>query len=126
MDLRAICSAYAVCMSEQRFEQLPEFIHDGVIYDSKAPMSASEYGRMIEAIVSGLVDFRLDVERLVVEPVGATSELNGVVAARFRLSHQSEKEQSTCGRAVFYEHVFFQFNQGKIAQIWPLIAWPER
>ncbi|KEF62515.1 uncharacterized protein A1O9_00488 [Exophiala aquamarina CBS 119918] len=126
MDLRAICSAYAVCMSKQQFAQLPEFVHDNVIYNSKPPMTAKAYGRMINDIIRDLVDFRLDVEMLVVEPIGVLTDLNGMVSARFRLSHESQSEQALGRRTVFYEHVFFQFTQGKIAEIWPLIAWPGR
>lgn len=87
-------------------------------------MTANEFGQMLDGLIRDLVDFRLDVEMLVVEPTGASSDLNGMVSARFRLSHETASEQSADRRVVFYEHVFFHFKEGKIAQIWPLIAWP--
>ena len=87
-------------------------------------MTANEFGQMLDGLIRDLVDFRLDVEMLVVEPAGTLSDLNGMVSARFRLSYETSSETSAEGRVVFYEHVFFYFKEGKIAQIWPLIAWP--
>ena len=124
MDLRTICSRYAACMSERKFTQLPEFVHDGVTYNAQPPMTCEEYGRMIDGIVRQFDNFRLDVEMLVVD--GCSTDLDGMVSARFSLSYDSPSEKLVKDRVVFYEHVFFQFRGGKIAKIWPLIAWPEK
>ncbi|KAJ9611631.1 hypothetical protein H2200_004815 [Cladophialophora chaetospira] len=125
-DLRSICFKYAACLSERKFNSLPEFVHDDVIYNSKAPMTAKDFGSMIDGLIQDFLDFRLDVELLVTEPHGDPSNLNGMVSARFRLSYESQKKESVKDRVVFYEHVFFQFEQGKIAEIWPMIAWPDK
>ncbi|ETI19948.1 hypothetical protein G647_08963 [Cladophialophora carrionii CBS 160.54] len=116
MDLRTICSRYALCISVQKFEQLPNYVHNDVLYDSKPPMTAHEFGQMLDGLIRDWVDFRLDVDMLVVEPSGASSHLNGMVSARFRLSHETPSEKAAEGRVVFYEHVFFNFQEGKIAQ----------
>lgn len=112
-------------MSERRFSQLPEFVHDGVIYNAQPPMTSEDYGRMIGGVVGQLANFRLDLEMLVVDD-GCSSDLNGTVSARFRLSYDSLSKKLGQHRVVFYEHVFFRFQGGKIAEIWPLIAWPEK
>ncbi|OQU97517.1 hypothetical protein CLAIMM_03442 [Cladophialophora immunda] len=125
MDLRAICSRYAACMSERKFTQLPEFVHDGVIYNAQPPMTSEDYGRMIDGIVCQFDNFSLVLEMLVVDD-GCSTDLDGMVSARFRLSYDSQSEKLVKDRVVFYEHVFFQFKEGKIIEIWPLVAWPEK
>ena len=112
--------------------QQQPFVAPGVVHNSSNAMTPDEYGQMILNSIKDFKDFEFKVETLVVEEdkhgvtVGSNNgEGNGRVAARLRLSYERPRTQSGASRIVFYEHVFYRFEKGKIARVWSLVDLPK-
>ena len=62
---------------------------------------------------------------LTTEQTGQMSDGNGNAGARIKLSYSSQHKGKGSERTIFYKHVFYQFHQGKMSNIWSIVAWPE-
>ena len=76
IDLREHYLNYIATLNERRFEDLPAFAADELVYNG-APMTGRQYHELLEDDVRRIPDLFFDVQHLVVD--------NGYVACRLRL-----------------------------------------
>lgn len=118
MDLRTIYNKYIDTLNDQGYKQLSPFVHDDIVHNESKPMSPDAYGQMILDSIQDFPGFKFQVEMLTVEQSGSAGE--GIVAARLRLSYAPPGTKTEAERVVFYEHVFYRFELGKIRRVWSL------
>jgi predicted ester cyclase len=123
MDLRATYNEYIETLNNQGYKRLAPFVHDNMIHNDSKPMSPDAYGQMILDTIQDFPGFRFHVEMLTVEQPGNAGD--GTVAARLRLSYAPLGTRTEAERVVFYEHVFYRFELGKIRRVWSLVDLPK-
>lgn len=116
IDLREHYLNYIATLNERRFEDLPAFAADELVYDG-APMTGGQYRELLEDDVRRIPDLFFDVQHLVVD--------NGYVACRIGFDctprEPFQGRQPTGSRVVFAEHVFYRFHYARITQVWSLL-----
>ncbi|HEY0813806.1 MAG TPA: ester cyclase [Pseudonocardia sp.] len=107
---------YLACLNERRFEDLSQFAHDPVTHNGRR-LSIGEFANLLRRDVEEIPDLHYAIERLVVQ--------RDQVACRIRFDCTpvaSFRGLPPTGRPIsFVEHVFYRFDEGRIAEIWSLI-----
>ena len=115
-DLLAVYRSYLACLNERRWPKLGEFVTDHLLYNGQH-MTLPDYRAMLEADVDAIPDLRFHSELLVAD--------GDVVACRryFRCSprHAFLGFEPTGGQVPFPEHVFYRFEERRIAEVWSVI-----
>lgn len=122
MDLRTIYNEYIEILNDMGYWRLSPFVASSVVHNSSKAMTPDEYGQMILDSIKDFKDFKFEVETLVVEQEDSG---DGTVAARLKLSYEAPRTQTGTWRVAFYEHVFYQFEAGKINRVWSLVDMPK-
>ncbi|KEF53554.1 uncharacterized protein A1O9_10529 [Exophiala aquamarina CBS 119918] len=126
MDLRTIYNEYISTLNDMGYLRLSPFVAENVVHNSSKAMTPDEYGQMILDSTKDFKDFNFEVEDLVVEEDSvASNNGDGTVAARLKLSYEPPGIQPGLCRLVFYEHVFYRFEAGKISRVWSLVDLPK-
>lgn len=116
IDLREHYLNYIATLNERRFEDLPAFAADELVYNG-APMAGRQYRELLEDDVRRIPDLFFDVQHLVVD--------NGYVACRIGFDctprEPFQGRQPTGSRVVFAEHVFYRVHDARITQVWSLL-----
>ncbi|EXJ84022.1 hypothetical protein A1O3_04689 [Capronia epimyces CBS 606.96] len=133
MDLAQLYTSY-IAQINAGCEQgaLSKFVNDGVVHNDSAPMSVDEYAQIIIDSQASFPGLHFDVETLVTESAKGEKGRagDGTVAARIKLSYNSDTVNSNSSlqttppqtnKEVFYEHVFYQLEGGKISRVWSLL-----
>ncbi len=108
--------AYIACLNARDWTGLGRFVADDVRHNG-GPLGLSGYRDMLERDVADIPDLRFEIATLVCEPP--------LVAARLRFD--CTPRGTFLGLAVngtrvsFAENVFYEFRDGKIAQVWSVI-----
>jgi predicted ester cyclase len=107
---------YIDALNERRFADLPTFVADHLVYNETS-ISGGQYREMLEDDVRRIPDLFFDVRHLVVS--------GGLVACRLRFEctpvEVFQGLQPTGRPVVFAEHVFYQFEDDRIVQVWSLL-----
>ena len=107
---------YIAVLNERRFADLPAFVADELLYDEE-PMRADQYRALLEDDVRRIPDLFFDVRHLVAA--------GDSVAARLRFDCTPVEPfrgmEPTGSRVVFTEHVFYRFDDQRIARVWSLL-----
>ena len=115
-DLRAIYRDYLACLNDRRWDELGLFVADEVQYNGE-PLGLGGYRAMLEADTHAIPDLRFVPEILVAD--------EDVVSCRllFRCTPQRAflGFEPTGERISFAEHVFYRFDDRRIAEVWSLI-----
>ncbi|GLY39783.1 ester cyclase [Amycolatopsis sp. NBRC 101858] len=115
-DLETRYRAYLTCLNERRFADLPDFAHDPVVHNGRT-LSNAEFQALLKRDAAEIPDLAYVIEGLVVQ--------GNQVACRIRFDCTPAVDfrgLPTAGKAVsFAEHVFYRYENGKIAEIWSLI-----
>ena len=115
-DLEARYRGYLAALNERRFDDLVHFVRDRVFYNGE-PLTRAEYRDMIAADVAAIPDLFFDA-RLVVAH-------GDRVACRIVFECTPEREflgfTPNGARLTFAEHVFYRFEDGRIAEVSSLI-----
>jgi len=107
---------YLACLNEKRFGDLAEFVHDSVAHNDRM-LTVVEFQDLLRRDAAEIPDLYYEIERLVVEgeQVACRIRFNCTPATSFR-------GLPSAGRPIsFVEHVFYRYQEGRIAQIWSLI-----
>lgn len=115
-ELRTIYLGYLDCLNAQDWSRLGEFVHETATHNGR-PFGLAGYRSMLESDFRQIPDLHFHAELLVCEPP--------VIAARLRF-HCSPKGEflglPLNGRTVsFAENVFYEFDGGKIRQVWSVL-----
>jgi predicted ester cyclase len=116
LDLCDLYRGYIDCLNKQDWPRLGQFVHDEVHYNGLR-IGLSGYLKMLEGDHRAIPDLHFDIRHLVAEPPHIASRLHfdctptGVL---FGLPVNGR-------RISFTEHVFYEFREGKIWNVWSLI-----
>lgn len=115
-ELAKIYRDYIACLNRQDWHALGQFVHDDVTHNARR-LGLAGYRAMLERDFHEIPDLRFNIEQLISEPPRIAS----------RLKFDCAPVGSFLGLAVngkrvsFCENVFYEFNDGKIRQVWSVI-----
>lgn len=116
LDLDNRYRLYLACLNERRFDDLSQFVHNPVTHNDRT-LSVGEFADLLRRDAAEIPDLHYAMERLVVQ--------GDQVACRIRFDCTpvgSFRGLPATGRPIsFVEHVFYRFDEGRIAEIWSLI-----
>ncbi|WP_372661814.1 ester cyclase [Amycolatopsis kentuckyensis] len=115
-DIEERYRAYLTCLDERRFADLGTFAHDPVVHNDRT-LRLTEFQDLLKRDATEIPDLRYAIERLVVQgdQVACRIRFDCTPVATFR------GIPPTGERVSFVEHVFYRYENGKIAEIWSLI-----
>ncbi|AXK80460.1 ester cyclase [Pseudolabrys taiwanensis] len=114
--LAALYRDYIACLNRQDWPALGSFVQDDVVHNGRR-LGLSGYSAMLEQNFRDIPDLRFDVQLLVADPPCVAS----------RLAFDCTPRATFMGLAVngrrvsFAENVFYQYRDGKIAEVWSVI-----
>ncbi|MBS7417051.1 ester cyclase [Pseudomonas syringae] len=116
MNLAEQYRAYIACLNDRRWQDLGNFVDDGVHYNGER-ISLAGYRAMLENDVRIIPDLRFNIDLLVVEAPQ--------VAARLLFNCSPQERflglEAFGKRIAFSENVFYTFGDGKIIGVWSII-----
>ena len=115
-DLEARYRAYLAVLNDRRLDDLEHYVQDELTYNG-APMTRRQYQDLIAADVAAVPDLRYDAHLVV-----ATGDH---VACRLVFDCTPQREflgfTPDGRRLTFAEHVFYRFENDRVAAVWSLI-----
>ena len=116
MDLRRHYLAYLDTLNERRFDDLVEYVADGLTYNDR-PMTLQDYRDLLEGDVAAIPDLRFDVGILVVsdDRVACRIDFDCTPVTPF-LGFDPPGHSLR-----FSEHVFYRFSGHRIVEVHSLI-----
>lgn len=115
-DLAAIYRAYLACLNDRRWDDLGEYVADDVVRNGER-LELSGYRAMLEADTQAIPDLRFNAEILIADERHVACRLVFTCTPQQEfLGRQPNGEQVT-----FAEHVFYRFENRRIAQVWSVI-----
>lgn len=115
-DIVAVYRGYIACLNGQDWDNLHRFVADEVTYNGKI-IGLSGYNAMLVADFAAIPDLSFNITRLVCEPPMIASRLTfdcHPVGTLFDLPVNG-------ARVKFEENVFYEFDAGKIVNVWSVI-----
>jgi predicted ester cyclase len=115
-ELADIYRGYIACLNRQDWPNLGRFVADDVCRNGSR-LGLAGYRAMLEGDFRDIPDLRFVIELLVVDPPCVASRLAFACSPRGTFLGLAVN-----GRNVsFAENVFYEFREGKIAQVWSVI-----
>jgi predicted ester cyclase len=116
IDLSKVYRGYIACLNEQDWPNLEKFVRDDVNYNG-LQIGISGYREMLEKDFDEIPDLRFDIQLLISDPPHIASRL------RFNCSPKDKflGLQVSGKRISFSENVFYEFRDGRIAEVWSVI-----
>lgn len=115
-DVRAVYLAYLDCLNERRWDELGQYVADGVSYNG-TQVGLSGYRAMLVADTEATPDLRFVPDLLLADA--------RTVSCRLWFECTPQREflglPPTGARISFAEHVFYRFAHGRIVEVWSLI-----
>ncbi|MDX8517059.1 ester cyclase [Mesorhizobium dulcispinae] len=115
-DLADRYKGYIACLNEQDWDNLGRFVGEAVQHNGET-IGLSGYRRMLEGDFESIPDLRFNIELLVSEPPR--------VAARLHFDCRPKSVlfglQVNGKRVSFAENVFYEFQDGRICEVWSVI-----
>lgn len=107
---------YIACLNRQDWAGLGRFVHDEVRHNGRQ-LGLAGYRAMLEKDFREIPDLRFDIRILVCDPPFVASRLafDCTPAGRFLGLDVDGR------RVAFAENVFYEFRDGRIAQVWSVI-----
>lgn len=108
--------SYIACLNGRRWAELERFVHDEVHYNGQF-VGLDGYRQMLERDVRAIPDLQFNIGLLIVEPPHVAAQL------RFDCTPTGELFGFAVNgkNVVFTENVFYEFNMGKIRNVWSVI-----
>lgn len=116
MNLADQYRAYLACLNDRRWQDLSDFVDDGVHYNGER-ISLAGYRAMLENDVRIIPDLRFNIDLLVVEAPQVAARLLFNCSPQGRFLGLEARGQ----RITFSENVFYTFGDGKIVGVWSVI-----
>lgn len=115
-SLSDIYRGYIACLNKQDWPNLGTFVHDDVHYNGER-IGLSGYRQMLEGDFRAIPDLFFDIQLLISEPPRVAIRLRFDCTPKgtlFGLPVNGRKVQ-------FAENVFYEFRDGRIADVWSII-----
>jgi predicted ester cyclase len=117
MNLAEIYEAYIACLNAHDLSRLDGYVADSVIYNGQL-IGLAGYREMLAGNYRDIPDLRFVIDRLL-------SDLS-TVASRLRFDCRPKAEflglRVDRRHVVFHENVFYRFAEGRIREVWSVIA----
>jgi predicted ester cyclase len=107
---------YIACLNRQDWAHLGAFVHDDARHNGR-PFGLAGYRVMLERDFDEIPDLQFTIELLVCEPPHVASRLHFDCRPKGLFLGLPVNGR----RVVFGENVFYQFREGKIAEVWSVI-----
>jgi predicted ester cyclase len=108
--------AYIACLNAQDWPRLGDFVHEQVVHNGRQ-FGLPGYRDMLLGNFADIPDLRFDVRLLLSDPPRVASILNFDCRPRGAFLGLPVNGR----RVVFAENVFYEFRDGKIAEVWSVI-----
>lgn len=107
---------YINCLNIRNWDDLHLFVHGRLLYN-KQPIQLSDYRAMLEQNYRDIPDLRFQIALLTTGDnlIGCRLDFDCTPVGKFLGIAVNGKP------VVFSEHVFYQLQEGKIAEVWSLI-----
>ncbi|NDL63734.1 ester cyclase [Acerihabitans arboris] len=115
-DLSDVYRAYIACLNQQDWPTLKRFVHDDVHYNGQR-IGLSGYRAMLERDFAEIPDLYFAVELLISDAPYIASRLKFDCAPKGQFLGLPVNGK----RVSFNENVFYEFQAGKIWQVWSVI-----
>ena len=115
-ELATIYRDYIACLNEQDWPRLGHFVAHDVVHNGRA-FGLAGYRAMLEGDFRDIPDLRFDVALVTCDPpnVAARLQFDCAPTGEFQGLPVNGK------RVTFAENVFYEWRDGKIAQVWSVI-----
>jgi steroid delta-isomerase-like uncharacterized protein len=115
-ELSDLYRDYIACLNARDWPRLGSFVHDEATHNGRA-LGLSGYRAMLERDFREIPDLRFDIELVTCDPpnVAARLAFDCTPTAQFQGLPVNGR------RITFTENVFYEFRDGKIAQVWSVI-----
>lgn len=115
-ELAAIYRGYIACLNAQEWDRLGDFVHDEALHNGRH-FGLGGYRAMLAQDFRDIPDLHFDIELLVCEPPRVASRLAFDCSPKGRFLGLDVNGK----RVAFAENVFYEFEGGKIRQVWSVI-----
>lgn len=115
-DLSDRYRGYIACLNKQDWPNLGRFVHDEVTHNGRK-LGLSGYLEMLVRDFDEIPDLYFDIQLLVADPPYVASRLSFDCAPRGTFLGLDVSGK----RISFAENVFYEFQRGKIGQVWSVI-----
>ncbi|ESW86331.1 MULTISPECIES: ester cyclase [unclassified Mesorhizobium] len=115
-DLSGLYRGYIACLNKQDWPNLGRFVHDEVTHNGRK-LGLSGYLEMLVRDFDEIPDLYFDIQLLVADPPYVASRLSFDCAPRGTFLGLDVSGK----RISFAENVFYEFQRGKIRQVWSVI-----
>ncbi|KAJ4464377.1 polyketide cyclase SnoaL-like domain-containing protein [Lentinula aciculospora] len=107
---------YISYLNDRKTHDLSDFVHEELTYNDK-PITRVDYQNYIADDIARIPDLYFDIHHLIVSDnhVASRIQFNCTPMKDFRGNAPNGEKIS------FVEHVFYQFEDGKIRQVWSLL-----
>ncbi len=115
-SLSGLYRAYIACLNAQDWAELGRFVADDVRHNGR-PFGLAGYRAMLERDFDAIPDLHFEIELLVSESPYVASRLRFVCTPRAELFGLPVNGK----RISFCESVFYEFREGRVAEVWSII-----
>ena len=115
-DLSDIYRGYIACLNEQDWPRLEQFVHHEVYYNAQQ-IGLTGYRKMLEEDFYEIPDLYFDIQLLISDPPYIASRLQFDCTPKGKFLGLDVNGK----RVSFTENVFYEFQRGKIWQVWSVI-----
>ncbi|MER8546026.1 ester cyclase [Mesorhizobium sp. M0684] len=115
-DLSGLYRGYIACLNKQDWPNLGRFVHDEVTHNGRK-LGLSGYLEMLVRDFDEIPDLYFNIQLLVADPPYVASRLSFDCAPRGTFLGLDVSGK----RISFAENVFYEFQRGKIRQVWSVI-----
>lgn len=115
-ELAALYRDYIACLNRRDWPALGQFVHEEVAHNAR-PLGLAGYRAMLERDVREIPDLQFDIEMLICDPprIAVRVKFGCTPAGTFLGLAVNGRRVSFC------ENVFYEFQDGKIRQVWSVI-----
>ncbi|MFD4636087.1 ester cyclase [Lentzea sp. NPDC058436] len=106
---------YLDCLNDRRFEDLGRFVHDPVVHNDRR-LTLAEFQDLLRRDAAEIPDLRYEIDLLAVR--------GDLVACRITFDCTPRSFRglpAATERISFAEHVFYRFQDDRIARVWSLV-----
>ena len=115
-ELSDLYRAYLACLNAQDWARLGDFVHQEVHYNGEG-IGLSGYRGRLERDFREIPDLSFEIQLLIAEPPRLASRLAFDCTPKGKFLGLDVKGK----RVSFSENVFYEFRDGKIAEVWSVI-----
>ncbi len=115
-ELAEIYRGYIACLNAQDWANLGQFVGEDAQHNGR-PIGLSGYRAMLEKDFDEIPDLRFNIDLLISDPPTIASRLLFDCTPKAVFLGLSVNGK----RVTFAENVFYQFRDGKIAQVWSVV-----